>query len=128
MTDAELVVELSTALSRYTTDQREAIMAYFELLKTTRKTGKVALSVLIKELEYWAKYPPDLIHQAIHIHLKKHRTKREAYTRGILRGLAREQEVAAGGQATQGDSARGSYGQGRLKHLYCNCRDGKLPI
>lgn len=113
----------SVLLSRYTEQEKDVILEYFRVLAGTRKTGRVAPSVLEKELKYWEGFPPGVVVRALMIHLQRYPQKREAYTRGIMRSLRQEEEaVKKKGQGRQG------YGQGRYKEHYAGVKDGKLPF
>lgn len=101
--------------SRYTPAQRKVIDSYFSILKSTRKTGKIATSVIIREMEYWSKFPPEVVVDALSIHIKKYPNKKEAYTRGIMRELMRERGGTGGNNNTK--PAR-SYGKGKYRSRY----------
>jgi len=79
-------------LSRYSPEQRQLIEDYWETIRFTRKNAKIADSIKIRELEYWSRYPPEIVMEALRIHLARYPTKEEAYTRGIMRRLKREAE------------------------------------
>lgn len=84
---------LEQALTRYTQEQQEAIVAYLEELRWTRGTGKVSLGVILREMDYWSRYAPDLVIRALKIHTAKYPDRPEDYTRGIIRNLARENQM-----------------------------------
>lgn len=85
--------ELAQALTRYTEAQQRVIVAYWDEVRWTRGTGRVRITVIIRELDYWSRYPADLIHRALEIHLRRYRDKPEEYTRGIIRNLARQSQL-----------------------------------
>lgn len=85
---------LSRLLSRYTQEQQEVINRYWEVIRFTRKSARVADSVKLRELEYWDRYPPDVVIEALDIHLSRYPTKQEDYTRGIIRRIMRERELS----------------------------------
>lgn len=116
---------LEEAVSRYSPQQRRIIEAYWAILRRTRKSGKIADSVLLKELAYWAKYPPNLVQRAIQIHIQRHHSKREAYTRGILRGLAVERRAVSAGTGTARRDTQGGRG---TRYIDGSAGDGDLPI
>ena len=66
----------------------ELIEDVFQAIASTRKSGKVADSVLIAQLQIWERYPVEQVEAAIKIYLDKDyasQGKREAYLLGIIR-------------------------------------------
>jgi hypothetical protein len=64
------------------------IDSVFQAIASTRKLGKVADSVLIAQLQKWAKYPVEQVESGIKIYLEKDyaaQGKREEYLLGIIR-------------------------------------------
>lgn len=104
-------------LARYQPRQVRVIEEYFAAVAKTRKTGMIAASVMARELEYWEKFEPELVVMALTVHLKKHRGKREAYTRGIMRGLSRELE------SKLAETKRGNYGRRNYGDRYIDGND-----
>lgn len=82
--------ELIDEATRYTAEQRAIIRDYWDTVRFTRRRGAVAPSIVKTELEYWERFPPDIVLEALNIHLTKYRNKREEYTRGIMRRLQEE--------------------------------------
>lgn len=80
-------------ISRYTPEQQEIIAEYWETIRFTRKSARIADSVKIREMEYWLRFPPDVVIEALKIHCTRYHTKQEDYTRGIMRRLMREKEL-----------------------------------
>lgn len=78
-------------LERYTEEQRKVILGYWETIRWTRTTGKVAEGVKVKELEFWSKYPASIVIQALQIHIEKYHNIKEHYTHGIIRNLCKGQ-------------------------------------
>lgn len=99
-TSSTSMADAQKLLSRYTHEQQELIIQYWNTVRFTRKSGKIADSVKLREMEYWAKYPVDVVIEALKIHIAKYQTKTEDYTRGIIRRLAREKEMGGGHNAT----------------------------
>lgn len=64
---------------------------YWDVIKETRKHGKVAKSVIINTMTKWSKYEPKVVEYALKEHVKNHKTKREEYTLGIMRGTTLEE-------------------------------------
>ncbi len=77
---------------RYNIGQLALIRQYWNMIRFTRKHKKVAASVILHEMEYWERFPVEIVHEALKIHIQKHQTKREDYTSGIMRRLVEEAE------------------------------------
>lgn len=87
-----LEAEYARLIERYPVERRAEIDDYWSLMATTRKAGRVALSVKVREMTYWARYPPNIVLEALGIHRRRYHTKQEDYTRGIMRRLYRERQ------------------------------------
>ncbi|WP_092474210.1 hypothetical protein [Desulfotruncus arcticus] len=74
-------------LERYTPDQQKTIADYWDTIRFTRRSNRVSVGIKQKELEYWAKFDPEVVIKALKIHIEKYPHIRENYTRGILRNL-----------------------------------------
>lgn len=77
-------------LKRYNDIERQTIKKYWGVIRQTRKTGKLSNSVIVKNMEKWAKYETDIIIKALQLHMEKYTDKREEYTNGIIRRLDSE--------------------------------------
>lgn len=99
-------------LKRYSKAQRDIIDTYWQIIKDTRKTGNVADSVIQKELEYWSRFPVNVVMKAIAIHIARYRDKKEDYTRGIMRRV--NEEVSADGSNQKGKRSDDAAGYGRF--------------
>lgn len=78
---------LKEKLRRYTPEQIKVIEQYWDTLRFTRKTGQIADGIKEREYEYWERFDPALVIEALTIHIRKYPNIRENYTRGILRNL-----------------------------------------
>lgn len=74
-------------LKRYSEKQRVIIFQYFDVLKDTRRTGKIAENILNREIKYWEKFSVDVVVEALRVHIQRYPSMRETYTRGIMRNL-----------------------------------------
>lgn len=83
---------MAELLDRYSAAQLRVIDDYWDAMRFTRRAGKVSEGVREKEMTYWARFPADVVTQALQIHIDRHQNLREQYTRGIIRNLAREME------------------------------------
>ncbi len=87
--DAEEIYKLHP---RYDEKQIQTIRDYWEVIKFTRKTGKVALSIIATEMDYWEQFTADIVVESLQTHIDKYQSKPEEYTRGIMRGKKKELE------------------------------------
>lgn len=99
-------MRLKEKLLRYTQEQIKVIEQYWDTLRFTRKMGQIADGIKEREYEYWAKFDPALVIEALKIHIKKYPNIRENYTRGILRNL--KGGASLGGSGKNTDSKRGA--------------------
>lgn len=86
--------EFEALRERYSESQLTVLDQTFDAIRSTRKTGRVADTILLREMRYWAGFEPEEVVQACHTYLEKgyaSEGKREEYLRGILRGLARDE-------------------------------------
>lgn len=97
---------LAEMLLRYTPEQMKVIEQYWDTLRFTRKTGQIADGIKEREYEYWARFDPALVIEALNIHIKKYPNIRENYTRGILRNL--KGGASLGGNGKQTDAKHGA--------------------
>jgi hypothetical protein len=104
--------DIERLLKRYSREQRDIIDAYWLVIKDTRKTGNVADSVIQKELEYWSRFPVNVVMKAIAIHIARYRGKKEDYTRGIMRRV--NEEMSADGSNQKGKRSDDAAGYGRF--------------
>ncbi|MHB1418714.1 MAG: replication protein [Bacillota bacterium] len=67
---------------RYTADQQRQIEEYWDVLRFTRKNGKISDGIILRQLE------PAVVIQALKIHIERYSDLRdERYTEGIMRNL-----------------------------------------
>lgn len=78
---------------RYTPEQQAAIRDYWDAVRFTRKTARVSPKIMADEMDYWARFPPDIVMEALSIHVRKCQDKDERYTRGIMRRIAKERRL-----------------------------------
>jgi hypothetical protein len=84
--------EILARYSRYDEKQLDAIQDYWDVIRLTRKSGKVAGTVILRRMDYWERFPPEVVMEALRIHVRKYAGKTEDYTEGIMRRLQRELE------------------------------------
>ena len=83
----EITPEVVSSLRERYTD-RELIDRCFDAIRFTRKTGRVADSVLVAQLRKWERYPVDQVQAGIRTYLQKDYAgegKDENYLYGIIR-------------------------------------------
>ncbi len=71
----------------------------FEALASTRKNGKISDSVLLAQLQKWARYPTERVEAGIRTFLRKDyagQGKREEYLLGIIRNQKNEKSKKGG--------------------------------
>ena len=79
---------------------QDLVEKVFQAIASTRKSGKVAESVLLAQLQKWKRYPVEQVEAGIRVYLEKDyagQGKRESYLLGIIRNQKvsdREQPAA----------------------------------
>lgn len=91
---------LEQLLDRYSPTDRAVIDAYWTEIRRTRSTGRLAESVIRRWLDRWSAFPPWVVVEGMQIHLDRYAGsgKREEYTHGIIRRLARDAVRSSGGK------------------------------
>jgi hypothetical protein len=77
---------------RFGGEQAAVIRDYWDAVRFTRKSGKIAGTVIAREMDYWERFSPGIVMAALKIHIRKCRGKDEKYTEGIMRRLEKERE------------------------------------
>lgn len=62
---------------RYSGEQSAVIRDYWDAVRFTRKSGKIAGTVIAREMDYWERFPEDVVMAALKIHIRKYRGKDE---------------------------------------------------
>lgn len=90
-------LQIKNLRSRYSEEQSKVIDEYFDILRWTRKNGRIADSVILKIYQEWERYPiPKVIHALkVYINNPKYHDKRENYCYGIMRNVTAD-EIAKG--------------------------------
>src|SRR5690625_2327679 len=63
---------------------------YWDVIRETRKTGRIAESVIYNNMNKWTKYDLSVVEYALKSHIDSHAGKREEYTLGIMRNTKKE--------------------------------------
>lgn len=88
-------VEIEAHRARYTPAQLEIIDRALDAFRTTRKTGRIADSIVLHEFTYWERFPVGQVIGGLRVYLQKgyaQRGKDEKYARGIIRNTMAEPE------------------------------------
>ena len=64
---------------------------YWDVIRETRKTGRIAESVIYNNMNKWTKYELPVVEYALKNHIDNHKGKREEYTIGIMRNTPKEE-------------------------------------
>ena len=82
---------------RYSESQLKSIDEYLDILRWTRKNGKIADSVILKIYKAWEKFKPDVVIHSLQIYTNnpKYHDKKEQYCYGIMRN-AKDEDVYKG--------------------------------
>jgi len=90
--------QIASLLTRY--PDPDLIDQAFEAISSTRKTGRVAESVLLAQLIKWKEFPMEQVQEGIRIYLNKqlaHVGKDEKYLLGIIRNVRIEKTPTSTG-------------------------------
>ena len=77
---------------------QDLINRVFQAIASTRKSGKVADSVLLAQLQKWERYPVEQVEAGIRVYLEKDyagQGKREDYLLGIIRNQKPDEHETA---------------------------------
>jgi hypothetical protein len=107
--DKNYSLEIEKFRIRYSPEQIEKIDRYFEILRTTRRSGNISESVIYGIYEDMHKYDPLIVQYACLTIIKKPELhdKKENYFAGILRNTS-VVEAVKGMERTQKDSPKAS--------------------
>ena len=64
---------------------------YWDVIRETRKSGKINPSVIYNTMKKWQKYDLVVVEYALKAHIDLHAGKREEYTIGIMRNTSKEE-------------------------------------
>lgn len=89
---------LTQTLERYTPAQQETIKNYWQCIRRTRRSCKLADNIIIASMDKWSKYPAEIVIASMELHISKYPYKREDYTGGIIRRMKEDKEREGNGQ------------------------------
>lgn len=89
----DISLQIKNLRSRYSPEELSVIDEYFDILRFTRRSGKIADSVILKIYTEWEKYSiPKVIYALkVYINNPKHHDKQEHYCYGIMRNAKAEE-------------------------------------
>lgn len=67
---------------------------YWDAVRETRKTGRIAESVIFNNMNKWKKYDSVIVEYSLKEHIENHKGKREEYTLGIMRNTSKEEAIS----------------------------------
>lgn len=91
--DGDSLMQIKNLRSRYSEEQLKIIDNYLDILRWTRKHGKIADSVILKIYQEWEKFNPVVVIYALEVYVNnpKHHDKKENYCYGIMRNTTMEE-------------------------------------
>ncbi len=91
-------LQISNLRERYSEEQLKVIDEYFDILRWTRKNGKIADSVIVKIYKKWEEFKVDKVIYSLNVYINnpKYHDKKENYCYGIMRNT-KDEEVYGGG-------------------------------
>ena len=72
---------------------------YWNVLRWTRSSGRIAQSVKDRVEKEWERYDEDVVMEALRIHMTRYPGYKETYTVGIMRNIQKRKD--AGGRVKQ---------------------------
>lgn len=101
----EISLQIKNLRLRYSEAQLKTIDDYFEILRTTRVSGKISPSVILKVYKKMNEYAPVIVEYAtsLVVNSPAHHTKKENYLYGIMRNSTSDEAVAKLENAGRGE-------------------------
>lgn len=89
----DISLQINNLRGRYSDNELSVIDNYFDILRWTRKNGKIADSVILKIYTEWEKYSIPKVIYALKVYTEnpKHHDKKENYCYGIMRNATAEE-------------------------------------
>lgn len=87
------IKDLLPVFSKNISNFTELNKKYWDVIRETRKTGKIKPSVIYNTMKKWEKYDPVVIEYALKAHIDLHAGKREEYTIGIMRNTSKDEAI-----------------------------------
>jgi ribosomal protein L36 len=85
--DTDILLQIKNLRQRYSENNLKTIDSYMDILRWTRKNGKIADSVILKIYQEWAKYSISKVIYALNVYINNpnYHDKKEQYCYGIMR-------------------------------------------
>lgn len=101
-TEKNDLLQIKNLRSRYSDNELKVIDNYFDILRWTRKNGKIANSVTTKIYQEWGKFPIKKVIYGLKVYIEnpKHHDKKEQYCYGIMRNAKAEEVENNSGRNT----------------------------
>ena len=106
-------LQITNLRQRYSENQLKIIDEYLDMIRHTRKSAKIADSVILKLYKSWDKYPPICVEYGLRIHTENpaYHSKMENYTLDIIRNTTEEADAhkLKGGGSTGTNKQNDAY-------------------
>lgn len=91
--NTDILLQIKNLRQRYSDNDLKIIDSYMDILRWTRKNGKIADSVILKIYQEWGKYaiPKVMYALTVYINNPKYHDKKEQYCFGIMRNATAEE-------------------------------------
>jgi predicted phage replisome organizer len=91
--EENISLQIENLRLKYDEIELKLIDSYFDILKWTRRNGKIAESVILKIYQEWDKFPKSKVLYALNLYISnsKYHDKRENYCYGIMRNSTSEE-------------------------------------
>ncbi|KAB2334290.1 DUF4373 domain-containing protein [Bacillus mesophilum] len=102
----DINLEIENFRQRYSENQLKIIDNYLEMIRHTRRSAKIADTVIFQMYDSWDKYPEICVEYGLKTHTDNpsHHSKGEKYTLGIIRGTTAEEAFKKLGSSNQSNS------------------------
>lgn len=91
--EEDISLQIKNLRQRYNDNELSVIDNYFDILRWTRKNGKIADSVILKIYTVWEKFSVNTVTYGLNVYINnpKYHDKREEYCYGIMRNATAEE-------------------------------------
>lgn len=85
--NTDILLQIKNLRQRYSDNDLKIIDSYMDILRWTRKNGKIADSVILKIYQEWEKFPIPKVIYALNVYISNssYHDKKEQYCYGIMR-------------------------------------------
>lgn len=91
--NTDILLQIKNLRQRYSENNLKTIDSYMDILRWTRKNGKIADSVILKIYQEWAKYSISKVIYALNVYINNpsYHDKKEQYCYGIMRNATADE-------------------------------------